>query len=66
MASTPAREQCTCPVCELSLIIVRTGEGCTMEYDMSDWARLCRHPGSGSPLVCPALEPLLHAWLDKS
>ena len=65
MASTPARERCTCPLCDLSLTIVRTHEACTVEFDMSDWAQLCRHPGSASPLVCPALEPFLQAWLGK-
>jgi hypothetical protein len=47
----------------LRLVIVHTSEGTSVEYDMAEWARLCRHPNRDSPLACPDLEPLLKEWL---
>ena len=65
MPTNLGRERHDCPVCGLSLMILRTGEGATIEYDVADWARLCRYPRSDSPLVCPPLQPLVKGWLGR-
>jgi hypothetical protein len=61
MPNSARREPLQCPVCGLALVIVENDEAPTVEYDMAEWGRLCRHPARGSPLVCPHLEPLINA-----
>jgi hypothetical protein len=65
MATIIRREARTCPVCGLPLTVLHTSDGATIEYDVAEWTRLCRHPGSDSPLVCPSLEPLVKDWLVR-
>src|SRR6202521_2564930 len=65
MPTTVRRESRVCPICELPLTVLRTSDGATIEYDVAEWTRLCRHPGVDSPLVCPRLEPLVKDWLDR-
>ena len=65
MATIVRRESRACPVCELRLTVLRTSDGTTIEYDIAEWTRLCRHPRCDSPLVCPGLEPLVKAWLGR-
>jgi len=43
--------------------VLHTSDGTTVEYDVSEWTRFCRHPGSGSPVVCPDLQRPMNAWL---
>ncbi len=64
MPTTIRREARACPVCSLPLTVVHTSEGKTVEYDIAEWARLCRHPHVGSPLLCPDLQPVAKSWLD--
>jgi hypothetical protein len=59
------REPVTCPVCQLQLTVVHTDEGATVEYDVTEWTRLCRRPDGGSPLVCPSLRALVGPWLAR-
>jgi hypothetical protein len=53
------RELRACPLCSLSLSVVSDDRGVTYEYDMTEWARLCRHPDSGSPVACPAMQAIV-------
>lgn len=53
------RELRACPLCSLSLSVVSDDRGVTYEYDMAEWARLCRHPDSGSPVACPAMQTIV-------
>lgn len=64
MASTTRRETRVCPVCSLPLVRVDTGQDKSIEYDINEWARLCRHPDAGSPLACPSAQPVVQGWLD--
>ena len=59
------REARACPICSLPLTVVHTSEGKTVEYDIAEWTRLCRHPDGGSPLMCPALGPQVRRWIDE-
>ncbi len=61
MPNAIGRRQVECPVCGLVVVIVANDEAPTIEYDMTEWGRLCRHADRGSPLVCPHLEPLIKA-----
>ena len=65
MPTTIRREPIACPVCQLSLTVVHAGDGATIEYDVAEWTRLCRHPGVNSPLVCPSLQALVKPWLGR-
>jgi hypothetical protein len=56
---TVRRELRACPLCLLSLSVVSDDRGVTYEYDMTEWARLCRHPDSGSPVACPAMQTIV-------
>jgi uncharacterized protein YbaR (Trm112 family) len=60
------RESIACPICRLPLTVLHASDGATIEYDFADWTRLCRHPDSNSPLVCPGLQPLAEKWLGRS
>jgi hypothetical protein len=66
MATNTRRESHACPVCKLLITVIRASDGATTEYDVADWTRLCRHPGSDSPLVCPSLERQVKDWLNGS
>lgn len=55
-----------CPKCSLSVTVVTTDEGTSFEYDIAEWARVCGHPNSGTPLACPTVQPLLKAWLGNT
>jgi hypothetical protein len=66
MPTTLRRDWQACPTCNLALTILHTSDGSSVEYDLGDWARLCRHRHKGSPLVCPNVEPLMKDWLGKS
>jgi hypothetical protein len=59
------RESGACPICQLPLTVLHTNDGATVEYDVAEWTRLCHHPDSGSPLVCPGLQPLMKTWLGR-
>jgi hypothetical protein len=65
MPTTLRRESRACPICALPLTVVHTSDGATIEYDVAEWTRLCRHPASDSPLVCPGLAPLVKGWLGR-
>ena len=65
MTTIIRRESRVCPVCQLPLTVLHTSDGATIEYDVAEWTRLCRHPGSDSPLVCPGLEALVKDWLGR-
>ena len=64
MPITLRREPRACPICSLRLTVVHTSEGKTIEYDIAEWTRLCRHPQASSPLVCPDLQPVAKGWLN--
>jgi hypothetical protein len=60
----PARRELrTCPHCLLALTIVSDDRGSTCEYDVNEWARVCYHPNSGTPVACPATQPILEGLL---
>ncbi len=63
MPTAPRRVPHACPRCSLQLTVVRTDEGATVEYDVSEWAKVCKHPDAGSPLACPSVRQLLKGWL---
>jgi hypothetical protein len=65
MATATRREAHVCPDCSLTLVVVHTADGKTIEYDISEWARLCRHPEGGSPLACPSLQQVAESWVRK-
>ena len=65
MPTIARRESRACPICQLRLTVLHTNEGATVEYDVAEWTRLCRHPDSDSPLVCPSLQPLVEKWLAR-
>jgi hypothetical protein len=65
MPTTTRREAQACPICGLHVTITHSPQGKTVEYDMAEWARLCRHPNTGSPLACPGLQPAVKTWLGK-
>ena len=66
MPTVIRRQPYACPKCSLSLTVVHTDEGVSIEYEVTEWARLCHHPSCGSPLACPALESDVRDWLgDK-
>jgi hypothetical protein len=65
MPTTTRRSSHTCPRCSLALTVVRTGENVTVEYDIAEWGRSCRHQGSGSPLACPEVQSGLRDWLKE-
>jgi|GEM_PF-3749070 len=54
MTSAVRREQRTCPTCALTVTVVVADRETTVEYDMAEWTRRCRHCETGSPLACPA------------
>lgn len=65
MPTTIRREARACPVCSLPITVLHTSDGKTIEYDITEWARLCRHPGAGSPLTCPGLEAQVRRWIGE-
>lgn len=66
MPAVVRRELQTCPLCSLALALVSDDSGLTCEYDMTEWARVCRHPDSGSPLACPATRTIREQILRRS
>ena len=65
MPTIARRVSRACPICHLPLTVLHTNDGATIEYDVDEWARLCRHPDSDSPLVCPGLQSLVEKWLGR-
>lgn len=73
MPTIVRREPVTCAVCRLQLTVLHTNDGAgdaadseaTIEFDVAEWTRLCRHTDQGSPLVCPSLRPLVKDWLGR-
>ena len=66
MPTVIRREARTCPICSLPITVVLTDEGLTFEYDVGEWTRLCRHRDAGSPLTCPAAQPIVRAPLGTT
>jgi hypothetical protein len=64
MPTTARRSFHACPKCSLSLTVIQTGEGTTVEYDMAEWGRVCHHQANSSPLACPEVQSGLRAWLS--
>jgi hypothetical protein len=65
MPTPPRRASRACPICGLPFTVLHTDDGATIEYDVAEWTRLCRHPDSDGPLVCPSLNPLVKDWLGR-
>jgi hypothetical protein len=60
------RELRACPLCLLTLALVSDDRGLTCEYDVTEWARVCRHPDTGSPVACPATRSIREEILKSS
>jgi len=63
MPTRTSRSSHVCPKCHLSLTVIRTEEGITVEYDIAEWGRTCHHPSAGTPLACPEVQTAIRGWL---